>query len=152
MLKKSSNPSGVLTFRRGTTRDGARGVGTVFSPAFLVLSVLGLVLVFGAGCASLRSAHEKHRLSDARQIVSARYMMMAQHPEQRIPSLSDIVADHALLDAERVAPFEITAAWNDPEADEEIVLRQVEPSGGRSVVAQANGRAFVLEDDAAPAR
>ncbi len=100
-----------------------------------------------SGCASFRRAKETHLLSDARQIVATRLHMTAVHPERQVPSLHDVMAQHQLLDAERVEPFEVTAAWANPDADAEIVLRQKEPAGSRRVVALGNGRAMVQEEE-----
>ena len=100
-----------------------------------------------SGCASFRRAKETHLLSDARQIVATRRHMTAVHPERQVPSLGDVMAQHQLLDAERIEPFEVTDAWANPDADEEIILRQKEPAGGRRVVALGNGRAMVKEEE-----
>jgi len=110
------------------------------------LLVAALSVAVCVGCASLQRAKEAHLLSDARQIASTRLRMIAEHPENAAPTLSEVVTSHALLDAERVAPFEITADWNNREADKEIVLRQKWPVAGRRVVACGNGIALVIKE------
>ncbi len=113
----------------------------VYSWLFIMPSAIVLI-----GCASMQKAQEQHLLSDARQIVSARYVMIAEHPENEVPTLDAVMAHHDLLDAERVAPFETTDDWGYAAAGEAIVLRQKEARGGRRVVAYGNGAAMVIKE------
>ena len=110
---------------------------------WLVIALAALVLT---GCASMRKAREMHLLSDARQIVSARYVMIAEHPENKAPTLDEVVAYHELLDSERAAPFETTDDWDNAGAGDAIVLRQKETHGGRRIVALGNGAALVIKE------
>ena len=109
------------------------------------LAIGGVLLL--VGCASLQGAREAHAMSDARQIAWARITMMHEHPDNAIPTLNDIVDSHPVLDAERVAPFEVTEEWADPNAaGDAVILRQKKAAGGRRVVALADGTAMVAKD------
>lgn len=111
----------------------------------LPLAIL-LCAVLWAGCTSLRQARENYLVSDARQIAWTRFMMIREHPDDAVPSLEEVVAGHALLDAERVEPFRVTDAWANAEADEQVILLQRESVRGRRVVALGNGSALAIEE------
>lgn len=98
------------------------------------------------GCTSIQRAKENHLLADARQILAARYHMIAEDPNGRVPSLADVMVDHPILDSDRVAPFEVTPAWDNPDAQKEIILQQKDPAGGRRVVALGNGSVLVIKE------
>lgn len=103
-------------------------------------------LLVCTGCAGFQRAQETRWMSDARQIASARFMHIAEQPDHTPPTLSDIAEQHAYIDQDRIAPFEVTQAWHDPEADDVIVLRQRDAAHGYRVVALGNGAAMRVEE------
>ncbi len=104
------------------------------------------VLSMLTGCASLMSAGEAHRLSDARQIAWARIVWLHEHPDSDMPALTDLQADHPHLDAALLDRFEVTPAWYNRAASEDaIVVRENRWHRNQRVVATAAGEAFSQE-------
>lgn len=99
-----------------------------------------------AGCASVREARQKHWLSDARQIVSAREQALREAPEAEVPTLDEIVDAHPVLTADRAAVFIVTDYWALPKAANEVVLEQRQAVRGQRVVASGAGEAWIQDE------